>query len=228
MFDLWSEAKEDWSVVQVMYERFEVIQSSTFSMEQYRTRSQLLKDYAGDQALVDGIIEDKRKRGPPWCIPHPERPDIESGMLYLSWQVAGKKDDKISGKKVTLHDTVDITADEDDNMATVINSVMSNDIDAPALKVGNSTITAPDPQPEQKPKPVPKPKATRPPYDVARARTTKLANNVKANIRSLAAVILEIDASQATGDKDLYMAKSNRLHDDLRAVEGQQRGRASH
>ena len=45
-----------------------------YKREHYKVRSQLLEQYFGDEPLVDAIIAEKTKMGPPHCIPHPDCP----------------------------------------------------------------------------------------------------------------------------------------------------------
>jgi hypothetical protein len=114
LYDLWTEAKESWASVKVMFEKWCIEKTTSFSMDQYRTKKQLVKFYAGDEKLVAAIVKEKESRGHPWVIPHPEAPDNEEARLYLAWSASGSKKEEEHGQKTQVRGEaqVDITTEK--------------------------------------------------------------------------------------------------------------------
>ena len=83
--------------MRITYEKFEKNTDTEYSLENYRTRDQLMHDYGNNAVVVDAIIADKLRRGGKWAIPHPECPGVEEATLYLAWGGAGKKTVQESG-----------------------------------------------------------------------------------------------------------------------------------
>ena len=81
LFALWLECEEDWGRVIVMEEIYRESKVAGVNEEEYMTKSQVAKHYAGDVDLADTICQKKKEQGS-WRW-HPELPLDEKAIQYL-------------------------------------------------------------------------------------------------------------------------------------------------
>jgi hypothetical protein len=168
------------------------------------------------QAVVDKIILEKKNRGGDWVKPHPECPEVVEATLYLCWSGAGKRREEGQGtttstKGSTEHDMADA------NTKLAIDKLLSRPT-GPASSVP-VIVDAPPGQPTPTPKPI-KPVVTpktKTKMELHQASLTKSANTITSKLRTLQAILADIDhmpkATDAQkSDVDLYKAKHRLLH----------------
>ena len=112
MFDVFMEMDEDWKSVEMVVNKFDEEAEKEYSLEDYKTKDQLL-DFYKNAALVEAICESKKAKGGKWCIEHPEAPDLESARLYLVWAGSGTEASHTHGKRSDLRGTKDFDVNDE-------------------------------------------------------------------------------------------------------------------
>ena len=219
VFDLWMESKENWDLVNITFQKWELSKNKSFNMDSYRTKDQLVKFYGGNLALVESIIREKCKRGSPWMIPHPECPDREDARLYLAWGGAGQSTMSESGTKTSMSGDTDVDLNDKQTVERASSFMAS-----PAAKLGPpmalpgsdniSLASSPSPKPAEKVREN-KPKKEKDPWDTNRAKITKLGNIVKTCTRQVQGIIVEVQGMQPSDETQIYTAKANRFKSSL-------------
>ena len=94
-FDLWLGHGEDWMRVQAFWKKTRRLTSGTEVTQAWLTKSQLMKMYGKDKAVVDAIV---KSRDPASQVRfHPDAPGVEAAKQYhvTVFDAESKKDEKI-------------------------------------------------------------------------------------------------------------------------------------
>ena len=228
LYDLWLESKECWTSVQIQFKKWESVKFIKYSAEHYRTRGQLMQFYHDDSALVDDIIAEKRLRGPPWVIPHPESPKTE---VFLTWAGAGARREEETGHETALSGKANLQSDQATNdamRAMMHKGVPGNDAVLAGLPGdgGGSQQEKKNDEKEEQEKPAEEPVVpkkepkVRDPWDIARGHVSRMARNAKGARVKLQGVRLEIDSRPAEDtNKEIYKARATEVATKILAIE---------
>jgi hypothetical protein len=237
VYDLWLECGEDWTSVQVLHEKYEDHKTTQFSIDDYKTRAQLIDTYKSEP-IVDAIIADKRARGGHWVMRHPECPTLEDATLFLCWGGAGTRKEDVLGSTTKLRGAHDMDGSDKDT-ARVLSALLEGNKAVASLDSGLQCESAASVQESAEAAAVAKlaagreeevkaaalareekrreAAAQRTPSDIARGGIVKLSNVVAAKMRLLQAAAVEVlhlpkNAPEEASAYELYKAQQSGLH----------------